>query len=1415
MNVKSQALLMLGLVSALSVTTTAGALAKSPTAAITPDVTWTQPLVGTGIKTNDEYTDGNIFLTLPIWSTIGQNGKLGGNYLFIEPYTSVGDGGEVAASLGLSWRHLFSNESVSALNRKGSVGFMDEGWFLGGSLFMDMLDTAHNNSFWQLGVGLEAGTRFFEVRGNYYIPLTDQKLAQRNVSERSYSSSSTQYNTVTGGGATDPYATGNQILQGIDQTTFATTTTRTTTVRTITQIFEKGMEGWDIDAAVLVPWLDQWMDVKLIGGYFSFDNQPFGPQSFGTGNVQGWKAGIEVRPVPAIVLSGTWYEDKRLTGDNWTVGAQLQVPLDKTWKDAFKFRRRHLVEHLAEPVHRQNDAVKIGNKKEESSSSSTGLKRVTRVVSQQKGQIVLADDVIFVNNGGDVGNGIQAGNEVTGTGTAEAPKAVVQSGANIAQTNSNTTGRVWSVYTQGTAAGYTEDVSATVGSVNFIGSGQLIQGLGGKTFGKGVAPVVNGGFFADNIRYFGVNGYTINFGNSSGHAQDDAIHVHVADGGIVNLIGNTINEAFQDAIYVSAFTGTAESTITISGNTINAPGVHGIHLDTDVDAAVKLIVSNNTITDAGVSNGDDGIYIEAASTAPLTASFSNNTITGSGNDAVNIFAATDNTTFNLAFTGNKFLNNDGDGVDFDTDGSNVKWNFSFTGNTFSGNGDNNLDLELETAPGQVLVGNITGNAFTGATGASDNLSIWLDSGKGGPRSSFIGTISGNTFTDSGDNAIHIEADGVGPSPDNTLVNVTITGNDFHNALGNYIATHAYGTSDVTVTQTNNNFHSAVGDAIQAVGSDNAVLTFIATGNTVANQNQHGIHLVLEDAASGTATISGNTLTNTFNNAIFVENTGATAATLTAAINDNIINGAQRGIYVDTLNGRTTNLTATGNSVSNITSQGIILQNSIDPASTGSSTLHVIALDNNTVDTTTDAQSAGIISQTGKLSTTIFDSISGNVIKNIGGRGMSFLSQGAAGTTVTLTKVDNNTVTNTGAQGIYVDAEGVGQLTGSFTNNTLTNVKAAGIKLATNDTSGLGAATVTAIVDSNTITTVNNQFGSGIQVVANGSTSQVTLNSASGNTISGLPSDGVGIDIRGIDGTVLAKKTDNNTITNTATSGGGILFRTTGAGFINLTGGTVNNNSITGTKLFGIKFDSPNGFNPSGILNGAVSGNHITMSGSNGVGIHINSDSGGSVTSLNIKDNTIDGTGATGIGLVNALNGASEINAVVLDHNTISGYATGILLSEGVGDGFPSRVLNAVVKNNLITTAGTGRGIQTIYLTTTATSAINLQLTGNSVTGTGGTGYWLGGDVSSNLGTLNVTQFDSNTLGSGYTAAHGINIQGTTNASLTNINGTLTNTIAAPAGGFNRLNITTGAGTVTGTININGTSVNLNTTATVP
>src|SRR4051812_45122863 len=54
---------------------------------------WSATIFGTGVKINDQYTDGNVFLTVPVWSTIGRNGTLGGDYVFVEPYASLGSHG--------------------------------------------------------------------------------------------------------------------------------------------------------------------------------------------------------------------------------------------------------------------------------------------------------------------------------------------------------------------------------------------------------------------------------------------------------------------------------------------------------------------------------------------------------------------------------------------------------------------------------------------------------------------------------------------------------------------------------------------------------------------------------------------------------------------------------------------------------------------------------------------------------------------------------------------------------------------------------------------------------------------------------------------------------------------------------------------------------------------------------------------------------------------------------------------------------------------------------------------------------------------------------------------------------------------------------------------------------------------------
>lgn len=596
---------------------------------------WNVPLVGFGGKTNDAYTDGHVFMTLPIWSTIGRNGRLGGDYVIIEPYTSLGEQGEVATSLGVSWRHLFNDEPVSALEKKGQAGIMEEGFYIGASLFVDMLDTQNDNRFWQLGFGAEIGTRYLELRGNYYLPLTDRELVERQVSTQTFAtqSSSTRYYTEgTGGGSGGvPFAAGNQILQDYGSlTTYATTTTRTqtTTVRTVTELYEEGMEGWDAEAAVLVPGIDRYMDVRLLAGYFSFDNQPFGPQSLGTGNVRGWKAGIEVRPVPAVLLTAMWYEDERFTGSDWTLGVQFQIPLGADWKEAFRPRRRHLVERLAEPVRRQNDAIKVGNDvdQQQETSTSSSVARVTRVVSQSPGRIVLMDDVIFVNNGADAGNGIKEGAKAGADGTAEHPVLEVSEGADIAAANRASTGRVWNVYTQGDGVGeYTADVEVTA-STRFLSSATIITAPDGQTFGTGVRPLLRGTIKVSDVGVFGLRDYDIsaskegaaldleNVGqavitnNNIANDQERVIDIGVTSGtSRIELSNNTLRDASN--VGLDLFTNGAGSTLnlTFNGNAINNISVEGVSASRLGGSTMTINGTvNNTVTVGGAVYDQSG-----------------------------------------------------------------------------------------------------------------------------------------------------------------------------------------------------------------------------------------------------------------------------------------------------------------------------------------------------------------------------------------------------------------------------------------------------------------------------------------------------------------------------------------------------------------------------------------------------------------------------------------------------------------------------------------------------------------------------------------------------------------------------------------------------------------------------------------
>jgi hypothetical protein len=334
------------------------AVASSKAVSLAPtaeSATWGGPILGGGIKSNGNFTEGSLFLVQPLINTIDGGATMGGDVLFVEPYMTWGSEGEFGASLGLGYRHLFSEQTQEEAATTTVAGFLTEGFFVGANSFLDFANTRNDSDFWQIGFGVEAGTRYLEVRANYYAPLSDESILDRRVSTTSTSRTTTRN-------------AGN---------VRRTTTTRTTT-RTTTELFEEAMEGWDIEAALLVPYVDQVMDVKLIGGYYDFQGDRSRSSDFA-----GWRAGVEARPLAAMVMFAHWYDREGFYEDNWIAGVRFEIPLGKNRKEGFAMRRRHLAERMFEPVRRQNSSITTTGTVEQVSDveTSTSSQTQTRVIA--------------------------------------------------------------------------------------------------------------------------------------------------------------------------------------------------------------------------------------------------------------------------------------------------------------------------------------------------------------------------------------------------------------------------------------------------------------------------------------------------------------------------------------------------------------------------------------------------------------------------------------------------------------------------------------------------------------------------------------------------------------------------------------------------------------------------------------------------------------------------------------------------------------------------------------------------------------------------------------------------------------------------------------------------------------------------
>lgn len=181
---------------------------------------------------------------------------------------------------------------------------------LGTNAYYDSLDSQTKNHFDQFGFGFELLTRWFDARFNYYQP--------------------------------DDYVHRSNLIPGIFR-------------------YESGLEGWNLEAGFLVPWLDRYAETRILGGYYRYaSDSRVGVQ------YEGWKARGEVRWTPGIITDIEYWADKKLNGGNWVAGIRVSLPFDFAnlakgrnpfagASDAFKFgRRREFKERLGETVLRSH-----------------------------------------------------------------------------------------------------------------------------------------------------------------------------------------------------------------------------------------------------------------------------------------------------------------------------------------------------------------------------------------------------------------------------------------------------------------------------------------------------------------------------------------------------------------------------------------------------------------------------------------------------------------------------------------------------------------------------------------------------------------------------------------------------------------------------------------------------------------------------------------------------------------------------------------------------------------------------------------------------------------------------------------------------------------------------------------------------
>lgn len=828
--------------------TTAASPVKTPAiAAASEEAISTPGEITVGFRAGNDVLEGFTDLLAPLW-------RPDDGMFFINPRFSANDSSQEEYNLGLGYRQLFPKAGV----------------IVGVNAYFDHRETDMGSQFNQVGAGLEILSKYLDFRANYYRP--DDK--QNTVSSCQTTETTKKSSTATQG-TTEPVATGHTIQQNYLSVTRITTTTTTK----LWEQYEQALEGFDLELGghLPIPGLSDYMDVGIFGGYYFYNGL------YNLDDIEGFKGRLEVELLPSLTLDAEVYEDDDLFGSDYFVGARISLPFDtsllaqgrnpfKGAADGFKWRKRNadlssrLGEMVMRDLHVRTDLSDVTEVKDAEQVTSSTATRSTEINN------TLLANANFVD--ADNTSGVE-------DGTAEHPYNTVQEAVNNG--NGFTAAYVWDAGTT-----YKENVVLKT-SFSLYGSGYLLQGVEGKTFGSGIYPVIDGMnngaaiTLANNTTVAGVkvqNTAAPLAKRNKGGPDFDLERVGIYGNNVNNVILTSVQAEgcsigafiyntegnFNVAISDSTFKNNSQAGLgliggelkpvpddTFKNNSLAGLALIGAKMVTvalpDPIDSMNVTLSGNTFT----GNGETGLGIYGHTSGDATLFMENNTIydnagfgatirfmTGEDTLTVNPIAGGNIT---MTLNNNVFTDNDGMGlgISANADGSAT---LTMTLNKANRNKGDGVCAELDAVSGDAVI-------TIKDLQVNDNIAK-VDLHQAVP------------YTDVGD-GLYVEAYSHQGNSIGTFENIQANRNSHTGLEVCDIGTEGEGSSDVKASasfkniEANNNGDFGLDIGVYATGAGTAAVTF--DGITANNNSEEGLYLGWLNGADGADLVVKNVVAN--------------------------------------------------------------------------------------------------------------------------------------------------------------------------------------------------------------------------------------------------------------------------------------------------------------------------------------------------------------------------------------------------------------------------------------------------------------------------------------------------------------------------------------------------------------------------